>query len=234
LLVIIPCATATPLASVLIITLAWRQVLVKSSIIQQRRGRGMFSISTSNTTHKTVVVATIFLLYVVGGTLLSFGYRTLSSAIACLVFGISGVYLVINANKFTKATAGLVRMISEREPTSATGSQNNQESLQEVRLGLAAARAASRQAAGSMFLVFFFSLGYAVLSSAVGVPSRSDEIAVPGYCVAVVAVGNSLTALSAVRYARHARLIGEHNRGVGSAKIAPLENADFSATSTFG
>jgi hypothetical protein len=229
---VIPIASTNSLASVLILSLAWREVLVKASIIQQNPRR---RIATSSTTHKTAVGFAMFLVYFGGGTLLYLGYRAFSSGLASFVFGVSGVYFMKNANKFNEATAGLVRVISERNLiTAATGSepQSDEESLAQVRLGLAAARAASRRAGAAMLTVVFSALGYSVMRAVVGNPSRTGQIAVPGYFSSGISIGNSLMALSTIRYASHARLISQRQLGVHSGKIAPDEDY-MAGTSSF-
>jgi dolichol kinase len=77
-----------------------------------------------------------------------------------------------------------------------------------------AAQAATREASFGMLLVFFCTLVYAMVGSKVGYALGGVEYL--SAILGVMQVGNSLTALAAVKYAKKARLIGGNKKKEGA------------------
>jgi dolichol kinase len=85
-----------------------------------------------------------------------------------------------------------------------------------------------------MLLVFFPTLVYAMVGSKVGYTLSTDGVEYLSVILGVMQVGNSLTALAAVKYAKKARLIGGNKKKKEGASSEFASSVGSSSASADG
>jgi hypothetical protein len=254
-LVLVPTSTTCPLASVLVISLAWQKVLIQSQMKKKKKKGLAGAMPDASRIQHNLVVGAVSFLFFGGGILIALGLRTVLSSIASLLYGISGFFLISKGKQFatvmgTSTAVSAASPASSAKPsfrgskvapsdssTDGTGALSSMKyaltslckpkvssrTLSKLERVCLAAQAATREASFGMLLVFFCTLVYAMVGSKVGYALGDVEYL--SVILGGMQVGNLLTALAAVKYAKKARLIG------GNKKKKEVASSEFASSS---
>jgi hypothetical protein len=227
-LFVIPAAVSLPLASVLVISLAWQKVLVQAQV-HKRNNKGIIPI-TANTQRNLVIFANV-LMFGGSGSFIVIGKRAAASLLVCFLYGVSAVFVISNGRKLGRVMRASTRgaqssprrssklsslssgdtsaAIETRRslsvgPVPATNAPAKKAKPSKLERVCLAARIASRDAAAGMILMFFSTLGFALASTRVGYTSSPNGVEWMAIILTGIQLGSTLTALAAVNYAKKA------------------------------
>jgi hypothetical protein len=99
-LAIVPASTSCPLASVLVISLAWQKVLIQSQMKKKKKKGLAGAMPDASKVQHNLVVGSISFLFIGGGILIALGQRTIISLIVCLLYGVSAGFLISKGKQF--------------------------------------------------------------------------------------------------------------------------------------